>query len=557
MNRFLILASFLFSLPCFGAPGVVRTLDRNSFSGDIRFSAGGLIVSNSARQTSIPLTNLLGVEIASESLDSSSPRGRGNGLLGCYFANTNLSGQAYVRLDENVNFSWEAQAPMPRLNNGDFSVLWFGEVEAPVAGDYSFFISTEEGGRLFLKNQHMIERWGKQEAADTSMTLSLKAGEHVAVRMEYFHSTGKGKAKLSWSGPGLPKGIIPADRLYPTGNISEHRSSIGTASNGVLATYYNKPDLSGDSFSRVEPGVQFSTSNPPAPGFPTTNYSVRWNGQIRADFTEPYTFHITADEGVRFAVNGLTLIDHWDQEEPQEITQAVSLVAGEKTDIEMELKNSQAGASARLEWSSASVPKALVPADHFFPSKPPIRSAVTDASAKTPVGLTLRNGGFVGTKVAKATETHISVRGALQRITFSTVNVARIICQPLSKTMAAKIPSGRAGVLLANGDFIESDFRSLDESSVQVSSVLFGLRKYDARKDVLAIILRDVQTTSWQYQIRLPDQTRLFVGRISLTPEGITLLDPAFASFRLSAAQVRDLNRNTGNTSFAEAASMP
>ena len=59
----------------------------------------------------------------------------------------------------------------------------------------------------------------------------------------------------------------------------------------------------------------------------------------------------------------------------------------------------------------------------------------------------------MGAKVTKATETQISVAGALQRITFSTVNVASIICQPMSQTLAAKIPRGRTGVLLEQRGF--------------------------------------------------------------------------------------------------------
>jgi hypothetical protein len=557
MNRLLLLSALFLSSPAIGAPGIVRTLDSNSISGEIRFSTMGVMVSNRAHQTTIPLTNLLRLELTSGGSETSGPRGHGIGLLGFYFSNTNLAGTCYARLDEKIDFSWANEQPAPRVPRESFSVLWLGQVEAPVSGDYSFFITSDEGGRLFLKNQYMIERWGKRDTADSSMTLFLKAGERLPFRMEYFHSTDNGKAKLSWSGPGIPKGVVPAHQLYPASNLSEHIANIGPATNGLLVTFYDKPDLTGNTFTRVDSGVQFMASNAPAPRFSPTNYSVRWNGQIRADFTEPYTFHITADEGVRFSVNGATLVDHWEQDQPQELAQQLSLVAGEKTDLELELKNTQGGASARLEWSSVSVPKSLIPADHLFPSKPAVHRALADTNAKTPVGLALRNGGFVGTKVAKATETQISVSGALQRITFSTVNIARIICQPLSQTMAAKIPSGRTGVLLSNGDFIESDFRSLDDKTVQVSSVLFGLRNYDAKKDVVAIILREPQSSTWQYQILLEDQTRLFVGRIALNPEGITLLDPAFGNFRLAAPQVRALKRNTGNTSFAEVTSVP
>ncbi|HUR47438.1 MAG TPA: PA14 domain-containing protein [Candidatus Saccharimonadales bacterium] len=555
MNRFLLLVALLCSFSAAAAPGIVRTTDSNSFSGEIRISAAGIVVSNSARQTTIPLAKLLRMEMSNPQ-ESAGPRGRGVGLLGYYSANTTPGSPAYVRLDEAVNFAWGQTPPAPHISPETFSVLWAGEIEAPVNGDYSIFLSTEEGARLLLKNQFILERWSKQDFADASITLFLKAGEHLPMRMEYVHSTGSGRARLSWSGPGIPKSAIPSDRLYPVVDFPGHRSSVGAATNGLLATYYEKTDLSGSTFTRIEPGVQFAASNAPVPGLSDTNYSVRWNGQLRADFSESFTFYIAADEGVRFAVNGSTLIDQWNQEGPLDLTQQVFLVAGEKSEIELELKNTQGDARARLEWGSASVPKAIVPTDHLFPSKPPVRATHGDANAKAPIGLALRNGGFVGTKVTKATETQISVGGTLERITFSTVNVARINCQPVSQTMAAKIPAGRTGVLLSNGDFIESDFRRMDDTTVEVSSVLFGLRKYDAKKEVLVIVLRDPKSSAWQYQIRLADQTRLFVGSMALNAEGITLLDPAFASFRLKAAQIRSLAKHTGNTSFAEEASL-
>src|SRR6185369_14725280 len=97
----------LCALTAASAPGLVRTLDSNSISGQIRFTGGGIAISNAAGQTTVPLTNLLRFEMSG--LGSNGPRGKGIGLLGFYFGDTNLSGDPYVRLDETVNFSWAAR----------------------------------------------------------------------------------------------------------------------------------------------------------------------------------------------------------------------------------------------------------------------------------------------------------------------------------------------------------------------------------------------------------------------------------------------------------------
>ena len=40
-------------------------------------------------------------------------------------------------------------------------------------------------------------------------------------------------------------------------------------------------------------------------------FSVRWTGQVQPQFGETYTFHVTADDGVRLWVRGQLLIDRW------------------------------------------------------------------------------------------------------------------------------------------------------------------------------------------------------------------------------------------------------
>ncbi|MDB6030306.1 MAG: hypothetical protein JWM16_644 [Verrucomicrobiales bacterium] len=559
MNRFCIILSLLYCHQLMAVPGIVRTIDSNSISGDIKFTAGAITISNVARQAAVPLTNLLRLELSSTAFATTNSLGKGSGLLCFYYGETNLSGPAYIRLEDYVDFFWGPKDhPVRQIDSDYFSATWVGEVEAPVAGDYSFFISADDGSRLFLKNEYMVERWQQQDAGDTSMTLFLKAGERIPLRMDYFNARGPARARLSWSGPGFSKMTIPKDRLFPATNAPSHPAEFHQTTNGLLATFYAKPDLTGNTFSRIVTNLDLDTSEATAPGLgiTATNYSIRWTGRVKADFTEPYTFHLSVDEGARFAINRLPVVDHWKRPEPEEINQQVSLVAGEYYDLEIELQNTNGPIKARLEWSSSSVPKSIIPSDHLFPSKPPVQSGQSELNLKTPPGLILRNGGFVGTRVAKATETQIAVSGALQRITFSTVNVATILCQPLSQTLASKIPLGRTGVLLANGDFVESEFRSLDADTVQVSSVLFGLRKYDARREVVAIILRDARPPSWAWTLELIDRTRLFIGSLSLTPEGVTLLDPAFSNFKVPTSHVVRIRRNTGFTSFAQAAAV-
>jgi hypothetical protein len=185
-----------------------------------------------------------------------------------------------------------------------------------------------------------------------------------------------------------------------------------------------------------------------------------------------------------------------------------------------------------------------------------LNPSALDRHFKIPPGLVLRDGGFVASTILRASETQVKVAGELGKIPFSAVQVARIICQPLSVSLASKIKPGRSGVLLVNGDFVEGEFRSLDTNKVEFSSVLFGRRTYDFKREVLVVALRDGRPETWNYELQLSDQTRLFVSNIRVSPGGITLLDSAFSQQTLPSSLVIQLKRHTDKTSFAEAAGL-
>ena len=41
-------------------------------------------------------------------------------------------------------------------------------------------------------------------------------------------------------------------------------------------------------------------------GFPSDNFSVRWEGQIKIDYTSEYTFYTISDDGVRLPLVSIT-----------------------------------------------------------------------------------------------------------------------------------------------------------------------------------------------------------------------------------------------------------
>jgi hypothetical protein len=145
---------------------------------------------------------------------------------------------------------------------------------------------------------------------------------------------------------------------------------------GLSAQYFNSRNLSGVSvLNRIDPQVNFvwSTISPDALVNPD-NFSVRWSGQVQAQFSEEYTFYTISDDGVRLWLNGNLIVDHWtDHSRTENRTYPIPLVAGQKYNLVMEFYENGGSAESRLLWASRSTLKEAIPQSQLFSSAiPPV-----------------------------------------------------------------------------------------------------------------------------------------------------------------------------------------
>jgi glucose/arabinose dehydrogenase len=148
---------------------------------------------------------------------SSGGSGAGIGLTGFYYDNANFTTLRTVRNDATVNFDWGTTTPAgTALTSPDtFSVRWSGKVQAPATGTYTFTTTSDDGVRLSVNNQLIIDNFTDHPATDNSGTINLTAGQFYDIQLEYYENGGQAVAKLSWSYPGQAQQIIPAGRLFP------------------------------------------------------------------------------------------------------------------------------------------------------------------------------------------------------------------------------------------------------------------------------------------------------------------------------------------------------
>ena len=552
----LIFSAFLFLRASVVEAGTVRTVDGQTHSGLVRLMPPGVVevVPIKGATVRVALTNILS---ATFELPENHPlitakfpnAGRGTGLVGAYYERPNFSGRAIYRVDETIDFNWGAREPVFDLPRDYFTVRWSGKIEAPSGGLYTFWLATDDGGRMQLGNDLKLEKWQKQESGETNGVVRLEAGQRYDLRVEYFDNVGNARVRLLWSGPGFAKSVVPRSQLYPTSSPDLPEAKLG-ATNGLLATYFKSRFFFGDAVLRVDPMVNFAWTNSPAGDVAAEDYSVRWTGQIEAKHSETYTFHVETDEGVRLWVNGKSLLNELFAVPRGELTGSLALEVGKRYELRMETMNRQGGCTARLYWSSASTPKALIPSSQLFPGVTPpsfhrVIPAGDDEGEVQPAGVLTWGGSLLPAPIQTADDTVIRFGPTHSPPSISLVNVARLYLQPLASRTVEKIPAGRKGVLLANGDFVDGEFKGIEGGRVIISSVLFGLQAHPL-PEVLAVAIRDAPRTppvGVLLRVGLPSGALLHAKTLAVRNGAVIVEDPSVGTVMLPADDLRELKR--------------
>lgn len=142
------------------------------------------------------------------------------GLRGTYYLGLDLSNAVTTRVDTTVDFNWGSGSPGAFLPNDGFSIRWLGQVQPQFTQTYTFYTLTDDGVRLWINNQQLVNAWINQPAIEYSGTIALTAGTWYPVRMEYFEDGGTAESHLSWSSPSQGKQIIPSLRFRNTDPVT-------------------------------------------------------------------------------------------------------------------------------------------------------------------------------------------------------------------------------------------------------------------------------------------------------------------------------------------------
>jgi hypothetical protein len=313
---------------------------------------------------------------------TSLPVGSGDGLAVTYYDNENFTGATASRVDRSVNFDWGNGGPASGIGSDTFAARWTGQILAQSTQEYTFHTQSDDGVRLWVNGQKIIDNWTVHAAREDIGRMRLNAGQKYDLKLEYFDRGYGAVMRLYWSGASTPKQIIPTSQLYsarpvtppdvipptpvpppPTGTSNVH---------GLLGIYYDNLDFTGSSVTRYDAQVAFDWgTSSPHEVVGSEQWAARWTGQVVPNRSELHTFYITSDEGARLWVNGTPVIDDWAAHTKRERASApVYLEAGKRYDIKLEYYDNVGQAVMQLRWSSPGTAKGFIPTANLFSSAP-------------------------------------------------------------------------------------------------------------------------------------------------------------------------------------------
>ena len=114
-----------------------------------------------------------------------------SGLKGEYFSNQELQGTpAMTRTDKHVHFDWGEGSFAPNEPVDHFSIRWTGYFVPKESADYTFFSSADDGVRLYVDDENVIDDWQPHAQTVDSYARHLEAGQAYKIRFEYFEAVG-------------------------------------------------------------------------------------------------------------------------------------------------------------------------------------------------------------------------------------------------------------------------------------------------------------------------------------------------------------------------------
>lgn len=100
-----------------------------------------------------------------------------------------------------------------KLRPDQFGFRFMGLIEVPADGVYTFFLTSDDGSRLFIHDELIVSNDGLHGAVERHGQVILKQGRHPII-VEYFEAGGADSLLVEYEGPDVERQAVPAGALF-------------------------------------------------------------------------------------------------------------------------------------------------------------------------------------------------------------------------------------------------------------------------------------------------------------------------------------------------------
>jgi hypothetical protein len=156
----------------------------------------------------------------------------------------------------------------------------------------------------------------------------------------------------------------------------------------------------------------------------------------------------------------------------------------------------------------------------------------------------LLSGSTLSGRIVGLNQSGLYLSGAPGRDPIQPRYIANVLFQWLPSRYSQVLNSGKKGVLLMNGEFVEGDFMGIENGKLILSSVLFGIKFYRMDDELIALVLQKPSRAKAQVEVRTTDGSAWIGTGMEIADNEIVLKDSALGKHSIPIYELAGVRWN-------------
>ncbi len=124
----------------------------------------------------------------------------------------------FTRIDLSIDFGRDEDFKLP-FHPETFATLWRGTLRVPEAGEYTFTMGSDDGVRLTIGSQVVVEHARLRAYSETDGVVTLTAGVHP-IEVVFYENFVFASCRLFWTGPSWEKRVVEPRFFAPPAEVA-------------------------------------------------------------------------------------------------------------------------------------------------------------------------------------------------------------------------------------------------------------------------------------------------------------------------------------------------